>query len=66
METTKQADTSPRLASIEETGHALGGLGRSSVVKLLDKNELESVHLGRRRMVLVSSIDKLLGRATRR
>lgn len=66
MEDKKQADKSRRLVSIEETGYALGGIGRNSVMNLLNNRELESVRLGRRRLVLVSSIEKLLIRAASR
>lgn len=53
----------PRLASIPETRRLLGGISRSSIYLLMERNELRSVHirtrgnLRGRRMILVESID---------
>jgi excisionase family DNA binding protein len=52
-----------------DAGHALGGLGRTSVYHLIKSGELPSVTIGRRRFVAVQDIDeyveqrRLVGRA---
>ena len=44
--------------SINETGKALS-LGRTSVYKLIDEGKLDSIKMGRRRLVTVASIRRL-------
>jgi excisionase family DNA binding protein len=51
-----------RLVDIRTAGKLLGGIGRSHVYELLGIGELESVKIGRRRMVLVDSIDAYIER----
>jgi len=45
------------LASIDETGDAIGH-GRTRVYELIKENKLESVLAGRRRLVVVESIER--------
>ncbi len=59
MSDPKQPDASRRLLSIDETARALN-LGRNSVYNLLNQQRLESLRLGRRRLITVSSVDRLL------
>jgi hypothetical protein len=61
LDDTRPAET-PRLVDIPTTSLLLGGVGRSMVFELLASGQLESVKLGRRRLVLVSSIDALVER----
>ena len=61
MSDPKQPDASRRLLSIDETARALN-LGRNSVYNLLNQQRLESLRLGRRRLITVSSVDKLLAK----
>ena len=50
-----------RLASITETRQRLGGIGRTKVYELIE-SDLETVKIGRRRLVVSSSIDRLVER----
>lgn len=61
MSDPKQPDASRRLLSIDETARALN-LGRNSVYNLLNQQRLESLRLGRRRLITVSSVDRLLAK----
>jgi excisionase family DNA binding protein len=58
--------TDHRLAlSVRETAAATG-LSERSVWKLIERRELESVRVGRRRLVPVDAIRKLLASSTER
>lgn len=46
--------------SIEDAA-ILTGLSRSRIYELIDANEIRSIHIGRRHLVLVSSLLELLG-----
>lgn len=46
--------------SVSEAKQALG-LGRTSLYKLIKQERIASVRIGRRRLILVESIDALLG-----
>lgn len=48
------------LLSINETAKALS-LGRTSIYALIDQGRLETVKLGRRNLIKVSSISALIG-----
>lgn len=48
----------PVLVTIPDAANALG-LGRSKTYSLIDQGQLETVRIGRRRLVLVSSIHRL-------
>ncbi len=50
------------LVSIPDAGKALG-LGRSKVYNLIDEGRLETVHIGRRRLVRVESVKALVEKA---
>jgi hypothetical protein len=52
----------PRLVDVQTASLLLGGIGRSMTFELIASGQLESVKLGRRRLVLVSSIDALVER----
>jgi hypothetical protein len=43
----------------------ISGIGRSKIYELLDAGELESVHLGARRLIVIDSYRRLLGRLQR-
>lgn len=55
-------DAPARLVAIPTAQTMLGGVARSYVYELLARGELEAVSLGRRRMIVVSSIDAYIGR----
>jgi hypothetical protein len=52
----------PRLVDVPTASLLLGGIGRSMTFELIASGQLESVKLGRRRLVLVSSVDALVER----
>lgn len=54
----------PILASIPDTQRALG-IGRSTAYRLIDDGKLETVKIGRRTLIRVSSIRALAGEAPR-
>lgn len=43
-----------------DAGHALGGLGRTSVYQLIKSGELPTVTVGRRRFVAVQDLDEFV------
>lgn len=49
-----------KLVSIREAAKVLG-VGRSSIYQMLSDHRLESLKLGRRRLVTIESINRLLG-----
>jgi Helix-turn-helix domain len=57
-------DTRPdaRLADVPTTSTILGGVSRSELYEMFARGDLETVKIGRRRMVLVSSIDAYIDR----
>jgi predicted DNA-binding transcriptional regulator AlpA len=57
------ADTATRrLVPLPEVPHQLGGIGRSSVYRLINENELTRVCIGRRAFVTAESIDRYIDR----
>ena len=52
----------PLLVSIPDAAKALG-LGRSKTYELIDDGALETVHIGRRRLVRVESVRALAEKA---
>lgn len=40
------------------------GLGRTSIYKLIRKNEIDTVRIGRRRLIIEESLDALISRST--
>ena len=51
----------PILCSITEAGRALG-LGRSKVYELINEGNLETVHIGRRRLIHIESIEAFVNK----
>lgn len=51
-----------RLVDVQKAMTMLGGVGRSYLYELLARGEIEAVKVGRRRMVIVSSIDAFVDR----
>ena len=51
-----------KLISIEEACQILG-VGRTSVYRLISDNKLQTLHIGRRHLVVMESIDRLLKEA---
>ncbi|MAO92891.1 MAG: hypothetical protein CMM78_04225 [Rhodospirillaceae bacterium] len=51
----------PSLVSVRDAAHRLG-IGRTRFYELLNCGEIESVHLGSRRLILCSSIDQFIER----
>lgn len=52
------------LVDIPRAGEILGGVGRDVVYDLIRAGEVQSVHIGRRRLVLVSSLREYVDRLT--
>ncbi len=53
----------PVLVSIETARAMLGGIGKTNLYSMIAAGDLESVKLGKRRMIRVSSIHALADRA---
>lgn len=62
MSDIKQPDTSRRLISINEACHALSA-GRNSIYYLINEHMIDTVRLGRRRLVVVASLDRFIAKA---
>ena len=54
-------DLEPITATIPEF-RRLSGIGRSRIYELLDAGDLESVHIGSRRLILLDSYRRLIER----
>ena len=54
-------DLEPITATIPEF-RRLSGIGRSRIYELLDAGQLESIHLGARRLIVVDSYRRLVAR----
>ncbi|QDM40813.1 helix-turn-helix domain-containing protein [Altererythrobacter sp. TH136] len=48
------------LVSVDDACALLGGIGRTNLYARLARGELESRKLGKRRLILVASIEKLI------
>jgi excisionase family DNA binding protein len=48
----------PRFVGIKQAARDLG-ISRAGLYRLLDAGDIESVHIGRRRLVVVASLDAL-------
>jgi excisionase family DNA binding protein len=55
----KQAETTPKLVTVEEAGRTLA-MSRASVYKLMDCGDLKWLKLGRSRRILAESIIALI------
>ena len=53
----------PILVSVEDARAMLGGIGRTNLYQRLSCGELESVKIGKRRLVRLSSIHALIDKA---
>lgn len=51
-----------RLLSIDDTARVLGGITTREVYKAIERGDLEATRLGRRRLVVVESIDAYVDR----
>lgn len=51
------------LVSVEDARALLGGIGRTNLYAMLSRGELESRKLGKRRLILVASIQRLIDSA---
>jgi excisionase family DNA binding protein len=56
--------TESLLVNITDTGHALGGSGRTKVYELIKDRELTAVKIGRRTFVTHASIEAYVDRLT--
>jgi hypothetical protein len=54
-------NSEPITATIRQFGQ-ISGIGRSKIYELLDAGELESIHLGARRLIVVDSYRRLVAR----
>lgn len=52
----------PRMVSVDDTAIILG-LSTPTIYRMIERNELSTVKIGRRRLVRVSSIEALTGEA---
>lgn len=52
----------PRLVSIPQAGQLLG-IGRTKTYDLIDKQALDTINIGGRRLVTLKSIDRLVEKA---
>jgi hypothetical protein len=55
-------EPSDRITATITEFRRLSGIGRSRIYELLDAGELESVHLGARRLIIVDSYRRLVAR----
>lgn len=51
------------LVSVEDARAMLGNIGRTNLYAMLSRGELESRKLGKRRLILVASITRLIDSA---
>lgn len=51
-----------RLLSVDDVSRTLGGITRRQVYRMLESGELESVKLGRRRLVPADAVEALINR----
>ncbi|MEP3226319.1 MAG: helix-turn-helix domain-containing protein [Parasphingorhabdus sp.] len=55
--------TEPLVVSVKEARNLLGGLSHMTIYRMFDRGDLDSVRIGGRRMVKMSSIKLLAGEA---
>jgi len=48
------------LVSVRDARQMLGGVGRTKIYQLMDLGKLRSVSIGRRRMLVTASIERLV------
>jgi hypothetical protein len=56
------SDTTEIITATIPRFREISGIGRSRIYELLDAGELESVHVGARRLIVVDSYRRLLAR----
>jgi hypothetical protein len=56
----QHVDPSDRITATIPEFRRLSGIGRSRIYELLDGGELESIHLGARRLIVIDSYRRLL------
>jgi excisionase family DNA binding protein len=49
-----------KLAAVKETCHMLGGISAPTLYKMLREGKLDSIKIGRRRMITIESIERFL------
>jgi cell fate regulator YaaT (PSP1 superfamily) len=54
------AHIKPLLVSVRDARQMLGGVGRTKIYQLMDLGKLRSVSIGRRRMLVTASIERLV------
>ena len=62
MHITTETTPTPPLAVTVQTARRLSGLGRTKIFELIGTGELESIAIGRRRLIRYSSLEALLGK----
>ncbi|MCB9957969.1 MAG: helix-turn-helix domain-containing protein [Rhodospirillaceae bacterium] len=60
IERTPTNTAEPLVVPIDEARRLLGGLGRSTIYRLMDTGALDAVHVGGRRMIRLASIRSLV------
>ncbi len=58
-----RADEPERLLDVDEARKLLGGIARSTLYQLMERGELRSLTIGRRRLIPWSAIVDLVGKA---
>ena len=56
----RRQEPEPLLCGVTDAGRALG-VGRSTVYSLIDSGQLETVSIGRRRLIRLTSVKALAG-----
>jgi hypothetical protein len=56
------SDALDRITATIPEFRRLSGIGRSKIYELLDAGEIESIHIGARRLILVDSYKRLIER----
>lgn len=64
MRWTDDGDNGRILVPYNEARYALGGLGRTTLYELIERGELERVHIGRRGFVTAKSLASYVNRLT--
>ena len=55
----------PLAVSVNEARRLLGGIGRTKFYELIKQSKIKTITLGRRRLVLVSSIGEIVAEEAR-
>jgi excisionase family DNA binding protein len=57
-----QTTVEPLLLDVTAARHRLGNISRSQLYELFTEGEIETVKIGKRRLVVVESVDAYVGR----